>query len=160
MVLLGGAWWALTDEPEATAAATARTAPAPRRLVVGPLVAVGGDAQAAAFIQGLTSELETVLVAVPGLRVATADARARDSASAATPVPIASESRLRLEGTVQREGTQVRVLLRAMDLGRGTAVWSGSFDGRADSLLALQGRVARSVANGLAVLVERDTVRR
>ena len=129
---------------------------------------MGGDPQAATFIEGLTSELETVLVAVPGLRVV------RDSASpGASPVPgvqppaspaatapaVTNTEAMRLLGTVQREGTQVRVLVRAVETGQGTAVWSGSFDGRADSLLALQGRVARTVVTGLAALVERDSTR-
>jgi serine/threonine-protein kinase len=169
LVLLGGAWWALVPAAPSPAASRVATTALPRRLVVGPLTAVGGDAQAATFIEGLTSELETMLVAVPGLRVA------RDSTSpGASPVPgarppaapaatapaVTTPETMRLLGTVQREGTQVRVLLRAVETGQGTAVWSGSFDGRADSLLALQGRVARTVVTGLAALVERDTTQR
>jgi TolB-like protein len=77
----------------------------------------------------------------------------------ATPPASATAQAMRLVGTVQREGVQVRVLLRAVDAAQGNAVWSGSFDGRADSLLALQGRVARTVANGLAAVVERDSTR-
>jgi hypothetical protein len=117
----------------------------------------------------MTSELETVLVAVPGLRVSRAEpapgaspvpgGTGTASPATTTPALAAIPDALRLVGTVQREGTQLRVLLRAMDVDAGTAVWSGSFDGRADSLLALQGRVARTVANGLAVLVERDSTR-
>jgi serine/threonine-protein kinase len=163
-------WWAFPrGDADAADAAAPAIVPTTRRLVVGPLVAIGGDAQAATFIEGLTSELETVLVAVPGLRVARAEgspgaspvagATAATPTAALSPVVAPAFDALRLEGTVQREGTQVRVLLRAVDTGDGAAVWSSSFDGRADSLLALQGRVARTVATGLAAVVERPVSR-
>ena len=167
LVLSGGAWWALVRADPVADATPTSTLPTTRRLVVGPLTAVSGDRESATLIAGLTSELETVLVAVPGLRVSRVDtARAPTTGAPATPAssgtaspttapaPAPLPEDLRLEGTVQREGMQVRVLLRAMDLTDGTAVWSGSFDGRADSLLALQGRVARTVATGLAAVVE------
>jgi TolB-like protein len=46
----------------------------------------------------------------------------------------------------------VRVLVRAVDAAADSVLWTGAFDGHADSLLALQGRVARGIAGALTVI--------
>jgi TolB-like protein/DNA-binding winged helix-turn-helix (wHTH) protein len=54
-----------------------------------------------------------------------------------------------VEGSVRRQGDQVRVnadLLRAKD---GVRLWSDSFDGKLDDILQIQSSIGRAVADGL-----------
>jgi serine/threonine-protein kinase len=143
----------------AAAAADAASLAAPvgpsRQLVIGPLSAVGGDARARLLGDALASELAVSLANVPGIRVGAQVTRSRDaspvrdSAGAGALPDSAAAPMLRLEGTVQRENAEFRVLLRAIDTGADSTLWSGSFDGRADSLFALQRRVALEVTFAL-----------
>jgi TolB-like protein/DNA-binding winged helix-turn-helix (wHTH) protein len=55
-----------------------------------------------------------------------------------------------VEGSVRRQGNQVRVnadLLRASD---GVRLWSDSYDGTLDDILQIQGAIGNAVANGLS----------
>lgn len=54
-----------------------------------------------------------------------------------------------LDGSVQREGTQMRVTLQLINVSDGTQFWSGQFDGQTDQLLALQDRISSQVAENL-----------
>ena len=55
-----------------------------------------------------------------------------------------------LEGTTQRDGEQVRVNARLLDVKDGRAIWSGSFDERIDRAFTLQDGIAAAVASALA----------
>jgi TolB-like protein len=127
--------------------------------MIGPIIAVAGDARANTVIEGLKSEIANAVANVPGLRVGgqlisvapAAPLPSADSAQqAATPAPVLGV--LRIEGTVQRENAQYRILLRAIDMQSDSSLWSGAFDGHADSLLVLQGRVSRGVASALTII--------
>jgi len=137
---------------DSTAAAAARTTPgAPpplaRSIAVLPFDVVGRDARAATIGEGLTAELATSLAGVPGMRVASAAGAAALIARHSAPVEIARSLgvTLLLEGTVQREGEQVRVMVRAVDPAIETTVWSRTFDGRTAGVLALQDLVSTAV---------------
>jgi hypothetical protein len=56
-----------------------------------------------------------------------------------------------LEGSVRREGEQVRLTLQLIDARGDVPVWSHNFDRRLRDTLALQSEVARNVATQLAV---------
>lgn len=55
-----------------------------------------------------------------------------------------------LDGNIQREGTQLRVTLQLINVGDGTQIWSGQFDGRADQLLMLQDRISLQLVQNLS----------
>jgi TolB-like protein len=151
------------DEATALVPSTPRAPVAPvpaRTLFIGPLTVIGDAPEIRSLVQGLTSELATALVVVPGLRIGAqpaAPAATSTSAAPATPAAAVPAPTLRLEGTVQHERGQVRLLLRALDTTGDSTLWSGAFDGRADSLLVFQSRVARSVASALVITLSRPT---
>jgi TolB-like protein/Tfp pilus assembly protein PilF len=64
-----------------------------------------------------------------------------------------------LEGSVQREGDDVRVIARLVDTASGTELWSGYFDRPLESIFAVQDEIAQSVVVALqsAVLDELST---
>ena len=54
-----------------------------------------------------------------------------------------------LEGSVRREGDELRVTAQLIDARTGAHVWSRRFDGRASDVMALQDEIAASVAQSL-----------
>ena len=152
------------DQSADNATPTASAARWSRQLMIGPIIAIAGDERAHTVIEGLKSEIANAVANVPGLRVggqlvsvappaplSPADS-SQAATAAATQAPAPATDVLRIEGTVQRENTQYRILLRAVDLQSDSSLWSGAFDGHADSLLALQGRVSRGVASALTII--------
>lgn len=55
-----------------------------------------------------------------------------------------------IEGTTQRDGDQVRVNARLLDVADGRAVWSGTFDEPIERAFTLQDGIAAAVASALA----------
>ncbi len=55
-----------------------------------------------------------------------------------------------LEGSVQRAGDAVRVIVRLVDAHTGFRIWSQSYDRRADDLLGLQAELASEVVQSLS----------
>jgi len=52
---------------------------------------------------------------------------------------------------VQREGEQLRVVLRLVDAGGDSTLWAGTFDRSAGAAFALQDEVARALVAALAL---------
>lgn len=62
-----------------------------------------------------------------------------------------------LEGTVQRQGDQVRVIAQLVSTADGSHWWSGTFDGSFDDIFDLQDRIAAAIATQLQItLSEQD----
>ena len=110
--------------------------------------------------EGLTSQLAGALTRVPGLRVASVAASTPDSAGPAAAVqpapqppaaPAADATTLLVRGTVQREGEQMRVVLRLVDPARDSTLWSETFDRAASEAFALQDDAARALVAALAL---------
>ena len=170
LALLGG-WWALSRSRDTNApAGDASALGAPvvlsgvrgRAVAVVPMVAVAGDARARSVAEGLTSQLAGALTRVPGLRVASAGAPpAPDSTRLPVPgaapvpqqpaAPPADAATLLVQGTVQREGEQMRVVLRLVDPARDSTLWSETFDRAASEVFALQDDAARALVAALAL---------
>jgi serine/threonine-protein kinase len=160
VALAAAGWWTTrgtlvaADGADSAAVATRlTTAPLARSVAVLPLGAVGRDAKAAAIAEGLTSELSSAIAGVTGVRVASqtaAGAYAADAPSRtarATPAEIGRTLgvALLLEGTVQREGEQLRIVLRIVDATADSTVWSRTFDGLAGSALSVQAVASNAV---------------
>ncbi|HEU4631093.1 MAG TPA: serine/threonine-protein kinase [Gemmatimonadaceae bacterium] len=144
-------WWVVARGREPAPAATvATTAPAPARSVaVVPLTAAGGDERARAVADGLTAQLTSALAGVPALRVASAPAAVRDdsAATAETPAELAQRLGVTLlvEGTVQRDGERLRVVLRLVDPASDAVRWSQSFDAPPGGALEMQDAAAQAL---------------
>src|SRR5207245_7030836 len=54
-----------------------------------------------------------------------------------------------IQGSVLREGTNVRITAQLLDPGSGTHLWAESYEGDVSHLLELQARIARSVADAI-----------
>jgi adenylate cyclase len=62
-----------------------------------------------------------------------------------------------LEGSVQRQDNQVRVIAQLIDTSDGTHIWSSTFDGNYQNIFELQDRIAQDIMEQLQVSIsERD----
>lgn len=150
-VLLGGAWYAGRSsaqvaegfpdgEPEASVA-------------VLPFVNMSSDEEQEYFSEGIAEEVLNLLTRVQGLKVA---ARTSSFAFSDESLPVPEIARRLnvghvLEGSVRKDGDEVRVtaqLIRAED---GFHLWSDTWDRTLDDIFAIQDEIAADVAEHLRV---------
>ncbi|HEY5639750.1 MAG TPA: protein kinase, partial [Dehalococcoidia bacterium] len=134
----------------------AAVAPAPAvRLAVLPFVSLTADSEAQVLADGMTQELITVL---GRLNPAALGVISRTSVLryAGGEVPVDQIGReldigYVIEGSVQREGTRIRVATELVHTADQTQVWSDMYEQDVSGILQVQTEVARSVARALAV---------
>ena len=124
-----------------------------RSLAVLPLDNLSGDASQNYFADGMTDELITDLAQISALRVIS-----RTSVmvykGARKPLPqIARELNVDavVEGAVLRSGEQVRITAQLIEASTDKHLWSQSYEGELRDTLALQNRVARTIADQIRI---------
>jgi TolB-like protein len=124
-----------------------------KSIAVLPFANLSTDEDDAVFADGLTEEVLNVVAQMRELNVIS-----RTSASAfkgkATPLPeIARQLGVRhiLEGSVRRDGEDIRVTAQLIDVSSDTHLWSETFDRDVDNVFALQEQIAGAIANALDV---------
>ena len=124
-----------------------------RSLAVLPLDNLSGDASQNYFADGMTDELIIDLAQISALRVIS-----RTSVmvykGARKPLPqIARELNVDavVEGTVLRSGDQVRITAQLIEASTDKHLWSQSYEGELRDTLALQNRVARTIADQIRI---------
>ena len=149
----GVAWWrsidvAVTDEPQPVDSAHPSVA-------VLPLVDMSPSGGSTYLGDGLSEELSMRLAQIPGLRVA-----ARTSAFEfkgrnldVRRIGQALGVRHVLEGSVRRDGDNLRVTVQLIDAASGYHVWAGSYDRGWSDVIAIQDDIARSVTDALRVVL-------
>jgi serine/threonine-protein kinase len=116
-----------------------------------------GDSAAAAIGQGIAEELTAGLTQTSGISVRSS-ARMRQVIDDARDIEdIGRQLAVRniLDGTVQRDKSQVRVTLRLVRVSDALTLWARTFDFAASDLLASQEQIARSTAAATVHLVAR-----
>ena len=124
-------------------------------IAVLPLDDLGGDASAGWFADGLTEELIAQLGRVSPDRLGVI---ARTSAmayrgSAKTVADIGRELRVShvVEGSIRRDGSQVRITVQLVSVEDQAPVWSETYDRTGERALTIQSEVAAHVARALAI---------
>jgi DNA-binding winged helix-turn-helix (wHTH) protein/TolB-like protein/Tfp pilus assembly protein PilF len=102
-----------------------------------PFETVGAAAEETYLARGIGADLMTDLSRLSGLRLISPTA---DTAKAARYV---------ISGSVQRDGASLRVNVRLIDSASGQQLWSQRYDRPFRDLFAVQGEIARSVAEQL-----------
>ena len=121
------------------------------RIAVLPFAALGLESGQDYFADGMAEELITSLGQIPQLRVAgrTSSFHFRDSDLPAPEIANALRVTHVVEGSVQRQGAQVRIAVRLVDGETGFEIWGQRYDGGLDAIFLLQGRVAQAVTKAL-----------
>jgi serine/threonine-protein kinase len=138
--------------PAPSQPAIALTTPPPgidRSIAVMPLEAIGQDPQARAIAQGITSELTNAMASIAGMRVVSQQSAANGRIGTRPDSSRAPDVALLIEGTVQRERSALRVVVRVVHTAGDSTVWAQTFNGVADSTLQLQTNVVQGVTAGV-----------
>jgi TolB-like protein/DNA-binding SARP family transcriptional activator/Tfp pilus assembly protein PilF len=124
-----------------------------RSIVVLPFVNMSADAENEYFSDGITEEIITQLAAVATLKVISRTSAMHYKGRGAPLRQIAGELRVAhvLEGSVRREGDQVRITAQLIDAETDEHLWSQRYDRRLVDVFAVQEDIAREVARALEV---------
>jgi TolB-like protein/DNA-binding winged helix-turn-helix (wHTH) protein/Flp pilus assembly protein TadD len=122
--------------------------PAIRSLAVLPLENLSGDASQDYFADGMTDELITHLGQINTLRVISRTSAMTYGGVHKPLAEIARELNVEavVEGSVLRSGERVRIIAQLIQVPADTHIWAQSYEGDIPDTLALQSRVARSIA--------------
>ena len=154
----GVAWWR-SIEMGGTEASPQVDATNPS-IAVLPLVDMSPSGGNSYLGDGLSEELSMRLAQVPGLRVAarTSSFEFKDRNVDVRRIGQSLGVRHVLEGSVRRDGDNLRVTMQLIDSANGYHVWAGSYDRSWSDVISIQDEIARSVTEALRiVLVPEET---
>jgi len=126
-----------------------------RSIAILPLKNLSGDPSQDYFADGMTEELINDLGQVSTLRVISLTSSMSYKGTKKTLPEIARELSVGgvVEGSVQREGNQVRVSAQLIDARGDRPIWAHTYVRDMTSVLALQGEVAQAIADEISIKV-------
>jgi TolB-like protein/Tfp pilus assembly protein PilF len=123
-----------------------------KSVAVLPFLNESGDPKQLYFSDGLSEELISALGQVRGLKVIGRDSSFRfrgqaqdDSATIGVKLGVATL----LEGTVRKQGGEVRIVASLIKVSDGSQLWSHTYDRQLKDVFAVQSDIATSVASAL-----------
>jgi TolB-like protein/DNA-binding winged helix-turn-helix (wHTH) protein/tetratricopeptide (TPR) repeat protein len=130
-----------------------RPPPGIRSLAVLPLESLSSDASQDYFADGMTDELISDLGQISALRVISRTSVMAYKHARKTLPQIARELNVDavVEGTVLRSGDQVRITAQLIEASSDKHLWSQSYEGELRDTLALQNKVARTIADQIRI---------
>lgn len=157
--LLTAAWYLVNAAP----AVTPRADPAATPVVaVLPLADATGAEGQGFLADGMTEAIIAELGRVDALRViAAGSTRAfRGQGNAIRAVARETGAAQVLSGTLSRDGDQVQLAIRLVEVSSGRVLWSAEYDRHLRELQVLYGAVARDVAGAVAIELRDDDAER
>jgi adenylate cyclase len=154
LVLIGGgAWWFLNANRPAAIASNAPAEAARLSLVVLPFTNLSNDPAQDYFADGVTENLTTELSRLHNSFVIARNTAFTFKGKSLDAKAIGKELGVRyvLEGSVQRDGTRVRVNAQLIDAESGAHVWADRFEDDVVDLFKLQDEVVVRLARALQV---------
>jgi TolB-like protein/tetratricopeptide (TPR) repeat protein/DNA-binding winged helix-turn-helix (wHTH) protein len=152
-LVTGYAWWRTIAERGP--AKPPRCLSERRSIAVLPLTDMSAAGDSGYLGDGLSEELSSRLAQIPGLRVA-ARTSAFEFKGRNVDVRRIGDSLgvcYVLEGSVRRDGDNLRVIMQLVDTGNGYHVWTESYDRGWRDVIAIQDDIARAVTNALRVVL-------
>jgi TolB-like protein len=106
------------------------------------------------FSDGVAEEIINALVPLSGIRVAgrTSSFSFKDANKGISTIGEALGVDHVLEGSVRKQGEQLRIVAQLIDARSDTHIWSHTYHGTVDSVFDLQDQIARSVCEELRVI--------
>ncbi|HET9819295.1 MAG TPA: tetratricopeptide repeat protein [Rhodanobacteraceae bacterium] len=122
-------------------------------LVVLPFTDLGSDPKQQYFSDGITEELTGALGQNAALHVIAWDtaSKYRGSAQSATDIGRALNVADVVHGSIEREGSEVRISAELVDARTGYELWSQHYDDSFANIFAVQDRVTQSIASAMKV---------
>lgn len=144
--------------PAKPRSAAAEFTPPPHSIAVLPFVNMSGDPKQDYFSDGLSEELLNSLVAIRDLKVAartssfTFKGKNDDVADIAHKLNVGAV----LEGSVRKDGNQVRITAQLINASTGFHLWSQTYDRDLKNVLTLQTEIATAVTKALQATLMAD----
>ena len=159
LLAIGVGWWFVHQSGKATkhvASSPASATPGnidQKSIAVLPFVNMSADKDNEYFSDGITEEILNALARTPGLRVAARTSAFSFKGKNETVQHIGEMLKVGvvLEGSVRREGKQLRITAQLINVADGFHLWSDTFDRKAEDLFAIQTEVAQRVQEVLKV---------
>ena len=120
-------------------------------IAVLPFVNMSPDPENAYFADGISEELLNILAGIEGLKVASRTS-AFSFKGSNTPIPeIARQLGVRhvLEGSVRKQGNQVRITAQLIEAGDDAHLWSERYDRDLDDIFQVQEEIAQAITVAL-----------
>lgn len=161
LVVVGGTYyWFEARVPREEPAYVERMAyPLPDKpsIAVLPFTNLSDDKQQEYFADGMTEDLITDISKVPGLFVIARNSVFTYKGKAAKVSQVAEELGVRyvMEGSVQREGNQVRINAQLIDATTGGHIWAERYDGSLENVFSMRDGIARKIVTALEVALVR-----
>ena len=149
LLLVGGAWYWLAGKRSASI--FANPPPAHLSVVVLPFTNLSGDPAQDYFADGITDNLTTDLSRIRDSFVIARNTAFTFKGKNVDAKQIGKDLGVRyvLEGSVQRDGTRVRVNAQLIDAETGAHIWADRFEEDVADLFKLQDQVVARLANAL-----------
>jgi len=156
----GAAALADSAAPSASAGSAEAFAPPPHSIAVLPFVNMSGDPKQDYFSDGLSEELLNSLSTVRDLQVAARTSSFSFKGKDANVADIARKLNVGdvLEGSVRKDGNQVRITAQLINALTGFHLWSQTYDRNLRNILALQTEIASAVTKALQATLMADAV--
>ena len=148
VLLASGLWWQFQYR-----------SPAADSIVVLPFIDLTSDHSELPFCDGLTEEVSNWLAQLPGLSVVarTSAFAYRNKQADVREIGRQLGTTHALEGSVRREGDDLRITIKLIATSNGFQVWAESYDTARSDILKVQEDIARAVATNLEVRMTQDT---
>lgn len=136
--------------------------PPRRSIAVLPFTNTGDAADTGYFSDGLTEEIQSLIVRLNEFRVVALSTtiQFKDSVMDAVSIAERLDAKSVLLGSVRRYQNQVSVTARLIDGENGTELWSETYERELSDIYAIQEDIARHVARSLHVVLPVSTERR
>jgi len=132
---------------------TARSPGPGKSIAVLPLINESGDPKDEYFSDGLSEELIAALAQIRGLKVIGRSSSFRFKDRREEPKTIAQKLGVStlLDGTVRKQGDQVRIVAELVNAADGIQLWTQTFDRQLKDIFDVQKEIAAAVAKSLKV---------
>jgi TolB-like protein len=159
VLIAGVGLWAVSrksDEPAVPAAVAGPAATAAVTLAVLPFVNLSSDPEQEYFSDGLTEEILNQLAQIKALRVTgrtssfSFKGKNEDLRLIGQKLGVANL----LEGSIRKDGNQVRITAQLINGKDGAHLWSQTYDRELNKVFALQEEIAKDVAQALSITLD------
>jgi TolB-like protein/lipoprotein NlpI len=139
------------DPSQKVVESNAKPAVKDRSIAVLPFVNMSNDPEQEYFSDGMMEEILNHLVQIEDLKVTSRTSAMRYKGTDKSLNEIGQELGVAniLEGSVRKQGNQVRITVQLIDVSTDHHLWSQSYDRNLDDVFAIQSEVAQSVATSL-----------
>jgi len=149
LLMLASVW--LTFGPRGGDTQSSNVAPAAASIAVLPFLNLSADTANEYFSDGVTEEIITALSRLRDLQVVSRSATFRYKGEEVDPREVGRELGVStiLEGSVRRQGDDLRITAQLIDVENGFHIWSENYDRKYADIFEVQDDVARRIAEAM-----------